>query len=223
MTLASCNHRTSRRDGPRSPHADEPLAAEFDESTWALDSTTIHLGLSMFPWDICRKTNAAVMMHTLREVRGPSTASFTSRTGKSMTSTCSNCWFPSRVQPTSWIAPASTSGTGTSWTKPVPSSEPVPGRTAVPDVCIPHPPTAHSASRTQVLRLGRYRSVDPRQDRTITHTYFRLRTLGLGVHEVVAHHVADEEMSVLDAAHMVIGHVQAQVDARAQSSTGETA
>ena len=51
-------------------YADEPLASELDETTYALDSTTIDLCLSMFPWASFRKTKAAIKMHTLLDLRG---------------------------------------------------------------------------------------------------------------------------------------------------------
>ena len=51
-------------------YADEPLATELDETTYALDSTTIDLCLSLFPWALFRKTKAAVKMHTLLDLRG---------------------------------------------------------------------------------------------------------------------------------------------------------
>ena len=55
----------------RALYADELLAAELDETAYALDSTTIDLCLSMFPWATFRTTNAAVEMHTLLDLRGP--------------------------------------------------------------------------------------------------------------------------------------------------------
>ena len=52
-------------------YADEPLASDLDETTYALDSTTIDLCLSLFPWATFRKTKAAVkMQHTLLDLRG---------------------------------------------------------------------------------------------------------------------------------------------------------
>ena len=51
-------------------YADEPLASDLDETTYALDSTTIDLCLSLFPWATFRKTKAAVKMHTLLDLRG---------------------------------------------------------------------------------------------------------------------------------------------------------
>ena len=54
----------------RALYADELLAAELDETAYALDSTTIDLCLSMFPWATFRTTKAAVEMHTLLDLRG---------------------------------------------------------------------------------------------------------------------------------------------------------
>ena len=51
-------------------YADEPLASGLDETTFALDSTTIDLCLSLFPWATFRQTKAAVKMHTLLDLRG---------------------------------------------------------------------------------------------------------------------------------------------------------
>ncbi len=48
----------------------EELAGELDRSLYALDSTTIDLCLSLFPWATFRKTKAAVKMHTLLDLRG---------------------------------------------------------------------------------------------------------------------------------------------------------
>ena len=51
-------------------YADEPVTADLDSPTYALDSTTIDLCLSLFPWATFRKTKAAVKMHTLLDLRG---------------------------------------------------------------------------------------------------------------------------------------------------------
>jgi hypothetical protein len=51
-------------------YADEPLAIELNDTVYALDSTTIDLCLSMFPWAPFRSTKAAVKMHTLLDLRG---------------------------------------------------------------------------------------------------------------------------------------------------------
>jgi hypothetical protein len=44
-------------------HADDPLAIELDDTAYALDSTTIDLCLSVFPWAPFRSTKAAVKLH----------------------------------------------------------------------------------------------------------------------------------------------------------------
>jgi hypothetical protein len=52
-------------------YAQEPLGMELDQTIYALDSTTIDLCLSLFPWARFRSTKAAVKLHTLLDVRGP--------------------------------------------------------------------------------------------------------------------------------------------------------
>jgi hypothetical protein len=52
-------------------YAHEPLGVELDQTIYALDSTTIDLCLSLFPWARFRSTKAAVKLHTLLDVRGP--------------------------------------------------------------------------------------------------------------------------------------------------------
>ena len=51
-------------------YADEELAVDLDASVYALDSTTIDLCLSIFPWARFRKRKGAVKMHTLLNLRG---------------------------------------------------------------------------------------------------------------------------------------------------------
>jgi hypothetical protein len=54
----------------RQLYAEDPLALELDETVYALDSTTIDLCLSVFPWAPFRSTKAAVKLHTLLDLRG---------------------------------------------------------------------------------------------------------------------------------------------------------
>ena len=54
----------------RGIYADDPMAPELDETVYALDSTTIDLCLSVFPWAPFRSTKAAVKLHTLLDLRG---------------------------------------------------------------------------------------------------------------------------------------------------------
>jgi IS4 transposase len=44
---------------------------ELEQTVYALDSTTIDLCLSLFPWARFRSTKAAVKLHTLLDLRGP--------------------------------------------------------------------------------------------------------------------------------------------------------
>ncbi len=51
-------------------YAEEPLAIELDSTVYALDSTTIDLCLSLFPWAPFMATKAAIKLHTLLDLRG---------------------------------------------------------------------------------------------------------------------------------------------------------
>ena len=51
-------------------YASDPIGVELDRSLYALDSTTIDLCLSLFPWARFRKHKAAVKMHTLLDLHG---------------------------------------------------------------------------------------------------------------------------------------------------------
>ncbi len=48
----------------------DALGVELADTVYALDSTTIDLCLSMFPWAPFRSTKAAIKMHTLLDLRG---------------------------------------------------------------------------------------------------------------------------------------------------------
>jgi Domain of unknown function (DUF4372)/Transposase DDE domain len=54
----------------RKLYADEDLGLDLKNSVYALDSTTIDLCLSVFPWAHFRTTKSAVKMHTLLDLRG---------------------------------------------------------------------------------------------------------------------------------------------------------
>jgi hypothetical protein len=51
-------------------YAGESLGVDLTNTVYALDSTTIDLCLSVFPWAHFRSTKAAVKMHTLLDLRG---------------------------------------------------------------------------------------------------------------------------------------------------------
>jgi hypothetical protein len=51
-------------------YAGDPIGVDLDASLYALDSTTIDLCLSLFPWARFRQQKAAVKLHTLLDLRG---------------------------------------------------------------------------------------------------------------------------------------------------------
>jgi len=51
-------------------YINEPFGVDIDETVYALDSTTIDLCLSLFPWAQFRKKKGAIKMHTLLNLRG---------------------------------------------------------------------------------------------------------------------------------------------------------
>ena len=79
-TLADANERRDWRihaalaqrliTQARTLYVDEELGLDLTNTVYALDSTTIALCLSVFPWAHFRTTKAAVTMHTLLDLRG---------------------------------------------------------------------------------------------------------------------------------------------------------
>ncbi|SFJ71955.1 IS4 family transposase [Planctomicrobium piriforme] len=51
-------------------YASERLAVDLEQTVYALDSTTIDLCLSLFPWAKFRRRKGAVKLHTLLDLRG---------------------------------------------------------------------------------------------------------------------------------------------------------
>jgi len=54
----------------RKLYAGDSFGIDLANTTYALDSTTIDLCLSLFPWALFRTTKSAVKMHTLLDLRG---------------------------------------------------------------------------------------------------------------------------------------------------------
>ncbi len=54
----------------RELYIEEEFAVELDQTVYALDSTTIDLCLSLFPWAKFRKHKAGIKLHTLLDLRG---------------------------------------------------------------------------------------------------------------------------------------------------------
>jgi len=51
-------------------YAGDSFGVELEETVYALDSTTISLCLSLFPWAHFRRTKSAIKLHTLLDLRG---------------------------------------------------------------------------------------------------------------------------------------------------------
>jgi hypothetical protein len=51
-------------------YAEEDLGLDLDNTIYALDSSTIDLCLSVFPWALFRSTKSAIKLHTLLDLRG---------------------------------------------------------------------------------------------------------------------------------------------------------
>jgi hypothetical protein len=97
-------------------HAEDPIGLELDHTLYALDSTTIDLCLSLFPWARFRQHKAAVKVHTLLDLHGniptfiritDGRAHSTSWTAATLTSNAST--FSLCVRPSSWCAQKRTS------------------------------------------------------------------------------------------------------------------
>ena len=79
-TLADANEKRDWRifsdfahvliEQAQSLYAGEPFGAELKQAAYALDSTTIDLCLSLFPWAKFRQHKAAIKLHTLLTLRG---------------------------------------------------------------------------------------------------------------------------------------------------------
>ena len=54
----------------RDLYIDDDFGVELKEMVYALDSSTIDLCLSLFPWAKFRKTKGAIKLHTLLDLRG---------------------------------------------------------------------------------------------------------------------------------------------------------
>jgi hypothetical protein len=55
----------------RQLYVDDDFGVELDHTVYALDSTTIDLCLTLFPWAQYQRLHGAVKMHTLLDLRGP--------------------------------------------------------------------------------------------------------------------------------------------------------
>ena len=80
-TLADANERRNWRiwsdlaavliKRARKLYLQDDIGLDLANTVYALDSTTIDLCLSLFPWADFRSTKAGIKMHTLLDLRGP--------------------------------------------------------------------------------------------------------------------------------------------------------
>jgi hypothetical protein len=54
----------------RTLYLDQPMAVRLRRCVYALDSTTIELCMSLFPWALYKRTQRAIKLHTLLDLRG---------------------------------------------------------------------------------------------------------------------------------------------------------
>jgi hypothetical protein len=79
-TLADANEKRDWRiyadfaqvliDHARRLYSDDSFGVELEQTVYALDSTTIDLCLSLFPWARFRRTKGGIKLHTLLDLRG---------------------------------------------------------------------------------------------------------------------------------------------------------
>ena len=135
-TLADANERRDWRihaalaqrliTQARTLYVDEELGLDLTNTVYALDSTTIALCLSVFPWAHFRTTKAAVKMHTLLDLRGNIPSFIHISDGKLHDVHASICSCRKPEPSTSWIVATSTLPAFMCCTKPGPSSSRVP-------------------------------------------------------------------------------------------------
>jgi hypothetical protein len=88
----------------RPMYAHDPIGADLDHTLYALDSTTIDLCLSLFPWAKFRQHQAAVKMHTLLDLPWQYTNVYWDYRRQSADVTMLDEILPEAACSTSWIA-----------------------------------------------------------------------------------------------------------------------
>ena len=102
----------------RALYAQDRFGLELSNTVYALDSTTIDLCLSMFPWALFRSTKAAVKMHTLLDLRGTIPSFIHISDGKLHDVNVLDLLRPRRAPSTSWIEAIWTSSASMPCTRP---------------------------------------------------------------------------------------------------------
>ena len=93
----------------RKLYINDPFGVDLANTAYALDSTTIDLSLSLFPWAPFRTTKAAVKMHTLLDLRGNIPSFIHISDGKLHDVNILDQLIPEAAPSTSWIAATSIS------------------------------------------------------------------------------------------------------------------
>jgi len=83
-------------------YADEDFGVDLDQTVYALDSTTIDLCLSVFPWANFRHTKSAIKLHMLLNLLGSIPCSSIYAMGSYMMLTFSTCCYQNQVFSTLW-------------------------------------------------------------------------------------------------------------------------
>ena len=86
-------------------YAEESFGVDLKQTVYALDTTTIDLCLSVFPWAPFRQTKAAVKLHTLLDLRGNIPTFPYISDGKLHDVNVLDCWRRSRNESVSGTAP----------------------------------------------------------------------------------------------------------------------
>ena len=112
----------------RDLYRDESFGVELSETVYALDSTTIDLCLSLFPWGKFRRRKSAVKLHTLLDLRGSIPTNVYVTGGQVHDVNILDDCFPKPERFTCSIAVMRTSLACMSWPNLVPSSSLAPKR-----------------------------------------------------------------------------------------------
>jgi len=93
----------------RELYADEDFGLQLNQTAYALDSTTIDLCLSLFPWASFRQHKGAIKLHTEMDLRGsiPSRLSTGSPMGRFTMSPSWISWYSNQLRSTSWTVDTS--------------------------------------------------------------------------------------------------------------------
>lgn len=119
-------------------YAGEDLVLNLLNTVYALDSTTIDLCLSVFPWALFRSTKAAVKRHTLLDLRGNIPSFIHISDGKLHDVNALDLMIPEPGRSTSWTERTWISSVSSRFTRLAHSSLLAPNRTPISDASTWH-------------------------------------------------------------------------------------